>query len=49
MLNESGVDRMEYDKKWGCYRIRLSSNDLSKHRDLLLDLIARANGTPAAD
>lgn len=49
LLDESGVDRMEYDKKWGRYRIRISKADLTKHHDLLLDLITRANGTPAAD
>jgi hypothetical protein len=49
MLEDSGVDLMEYDKRWKRYRIRITKADLMKHRDLLLDLITRAHGTPVAD
>lgn len=45
-IDESGIDRMEYDKRWGRYRIRLATGDLEKHRALLLDLLATAGGVP---
>ena len=40
---------MEYDKRWHQYRLRLAKSDLTEHRGLLLDLIRRANGSPAAE
>lgn len=47
LIEDSGVDGLPYDKRWGRYRLRLTSNDLAKHSDLLLDLVRRASGTPA--
>ncbi|WP_144376939.1 hypothetical protein [Rhodococcus pyridinivorans] len=47
MLDEAGVDRMDYDSQWGRYRLRLRKSDLVERRDLLLDLIRRASDTPA--
>ena len=49
LLSDSGIDILEYDKRWGRYRMRLIDSDLAAHRDLLLDLIRRASGTPAPD
>lgn len=46
MLDDSSLDRLEYDKRWGRYRVRLTSKDVAEHRQLLLDLIRRAHGTP---
>jgi hypothetical protein len=37
---------LEYDKRWSRYRIRLTAPEVNKHRELLLDLIRRASGTP---
>lgn len=48
-LDEAGLDRMEYDKRWGRYRLRLTKEDINKHRDLLLDLTAMSSGTSVAD
>jgi hypothetical protein len=48
LLSDSGLDTMEYDKRYGRYRIRLTSTDLSSHREVLLELIQRASGTPAS-
>jgi hypothetical protein len=45
-IDESGVDRLEYDKRWGRYRIRVGKPDLVKHRELLLDLISLSSGIP---
>jgi hypothetical protein len=49
LLDDAGVDRMDYNKRSGRYRLRLTKADLDQHRDLLLDLIRRASGAPAAD
>jgi hypothetical protein len=38
-LEEAGVDLMDYDKKWGRYRLRLTKDDAKKHRDLLQSLL----------
>lgn len=49
MLDDAGVDRMDYDSQWGRYRLRLRKSDLAERRELLLDLIRRASATPAVD
>lgn len=41
-LEEAGIDVMEYDERWGRYRVRLSKSDVKKHEALLRDLISRA-------
>ena len=41
-LDESGLDIMDYDKRWGRYRIRLQQSDLEKHRDILQAIITAA-------
>lgn len=48
-LDEAGIDRMEYDKRWGRYRIRLTQDDIINHRDLLVDLTTMSSSTPAVD
>jgi hypothetical protein len=47
LLDDSSLDRLEYDKRWGRYRIRLIPGDAKQHRELLVELIRRAHGTPA--
>ena len=47
MIDDSGMDTMPYDKQWSHYRIRLTSKDLDTQRDLLVELIRLASGTPA--
>ena len=39
---ESGLDLMEYDKRWGRYRVRLVEGDVKKHRDLITRLMKLA-------
>lgn len=46
LLDDSGIDRMDYNKRWGRYRIRVTKADLDEHRTLILDLLQRASGTP---
>ena len=37
-LESSGLDVMDYDERWGRYRIRIASGDISKHQILLSEL-----------
>jgi hypothetical protein len=41
-LDEAGVDVMDYDERWGRYRIRLAKGDTKKHDTLIRELIKRA-------
>ncbi len=34
-LEAAGLDVMDYDERWGRYRIRLAKGDIEKHRGLL--------------
>lgn len=43
-LEESGLDVMDYDARWGRYRIRLAKGDIAQHREFLTALMARAHG-----
>ena len=42
MLEESGLDLMDYDEPWGRYRIRLVPGDLEKHEQVIRDLMQQA-------
>jgi predicted transport protein len=41
-LDGSGLDVMDYDSRWGRYRIRLAKGDATKHRDFLAALMTKA-------
>jgi predicted transport protein len=41
-LDGSGLDVMDYDSRWGRYRIRLSKGDATKHREFLTALMTKA-------
>jgi hypothetical protein len=41
-LESAGLDVMDYDNRWGRYRIRLEKGDVTKHRDLLRQLFEAA-------
>jgi Domain of unknown function (DUF5655) len=41
-LEEAGVDVMEYDSRWGRYRIRLSKGDVQKHQALIKEILSTA-------
>ena len=43
-LEEAEIDLMDYDKRWGAYRVRLSKSDIKKHSDLLLKLLKMSYG-----
>jgi predicted transport protein len=42
LINESGLDVLTYDARWGLYPIRLSSAEVARHMDLLGDIVGRA-------
>lgn len=44
-LENSGLDAMEYDKRWRRYRLRISKNDLQKHSQLINELLREAYDT----
>lgn len=46
-LETAGIDVMDYDQRWGRYRLRLTKNDLKKHSDLLLKLLKMSYGIDA--
>ncbi len=39
-LETAGLDVMDYDERWGRYRIRLTPEDLTKHRAVIESVIA---------
>jgi hypothetical protein len=41
MLEEAGLDLMDYDARWGRYRIRLTKDDVQKHKQFLTELLKR--------
>jgi predicted transport protein len=43
-MDGSGLDVMDYDARWGRYRIRLAKGDVSKHKDLIVALMSKAYG-----
>ena len=43
-LDASGLDVMDYEDRWGQYRVRLDKADLARHRELLISLMRRAHG-----
>ena len=43
-LDAAGLTVIDYDDRWGHYRIRLDKADLTKHKDLLVSLMAQARG-----
>lgn len=45
LLADSGMDILEYDKRWSRYRLRVTGTDLTTKRDVLIELIQRSSGT----
>ena len=41
-IEAAGLDVMDYDKRWGRYRIRLGKGDAKKHSDVLRELFEAA-------
>jgi hypothetical protein len=47
LFEQAGLDVMDYDKKWGNYRCRLSQEEIKKNTDLLKKLFKRAYDSQA--
>ncbi len=43
-LETEGLDVMDYEDRWGRYRIRLSKGDVKKHAEFLTKLLGEAHG-----
>lgn len=43
-MEELGIDLMDYDKRYGRYRVKISSATLKKHREYFKTLLAASNG-----
>jgi len=41
-LESAGLDVMDYEKRWGRYRIRLQPGDVDKYRKVLSEVVSRA-------
>jgi len=44
MIENADLDLMEYDNKWNRYRIRISKQDLTKSKELIVNLFKMAFG-----
>lgn len=44
-LEEQGVETLEYDRRWGRYRLRLTAADVDTHEALLRELVETSLGT----
>lgn len=42
-LEDAGLDVLDYDSRWGAYRIRLLAADITKHAELLTKLMQEAH------
>lgn len=45
LLDNSGLETVEYDTRYGRYRVRVFQSDFDVHSDILLELIRRARET----
>ena len=41
-LESAGLDVMDYDARWGVYRLRLRPGEIEQHRDILTDVMRQA-------
>ena len=48
LIDDSGLDTLPYNTRWGQYRVRVSPNEFAEQRTVIKELIRRANGGPAS-
>ncbi len=41
-IEKAGLDVLEYNKRWGLYRLRLDEDDINKNAEVLTDLARQA-------
>lgn len=46
LMEDKGIDLMDYDKRYGSYRIKITANDLKKHSEFFKDLVRKAKDIP---
>jgi predicted transport protein len=46
-IDQAGLDALEYNKRWGLYRIRLTKNDLENKSEILKELSCMAHNRRA--
>lgn len=46
LMEDKGIDLMDYDKRYGRYRIKITTNDLKKHSEFFKDLVRKAKDIP---
>jgi hypothetical protein len=42
LIDEAGIEEMDYDNRYGNYRLRLNKGDIKKHEKFLTDLMTKA-------
>ena len=42
IISSSGLEMLDYDKRWGNYRLRLTEKDIKDHHDIIRDLLQKA-------
>lgn len=42
LIEKNEIEEMDYDSRWGNYRIRLNKGDIKKHQEVLKELLTRA-------
>lgn len=47
LIEDSGLDALDYSVRWGRYRVRVGAAELNAQRAVLTELIRRAGGVPA--
>lgn len=48
-FEQADVDLLDYQVRWGRYRLRLTSSDLTNHEELLRSAMAKAHGSPSPE
>ena len=48
-LESAGLDVMDYDSRWGRYRIRLQPGEVDKNKQILTEVIAEAYAASGKD
>ena len=41
-LEEAGLDVMDYLKRWGRYRLRLTKQEIQENREMLIEMMQKA-------
>jgi len=49
LIDDSGIESVGYQTRWGRYRVRLRPDDFEAAMGLLAELVRRASGMPAPD